>query len=60
MGSRELCEQVLDAADVRVGGERVVERTWRTALHAIRARQMHLHQLVFSTHGVPGGYAARR
>jgi cyclopropane-fatty-acyl-phospholipid synthase len=39
-------------------------RTFRyymqTCAGAFRARQMHLHQLVFSTHGVPGGYAARR
>jgi cyclopropane-fatty-acyl-phospholipid synthase len=39
-------------------------RTFRyymqTCAGAFRARQMHLHQLVFSTHGMPGGYAARR
>jgi cyclopropane-fatty-acyl-phospholipid synthase len=93
MGSRQLCERVLDAADVRVGGtrpwdlrvhdesffdrvvaqgtlglgesymdglwdcdaldemtartltaggERIVERNWRTALHAFRARILNL------------------
>ena len=93
MGSRKLCEQVLDAADVKVGGsrpwdlqvhdesffdrvlaqgtlglgesymdglwdcdaldemtartlaaggERVVERNWRTGLHALRARLLNL------------------
>jgi hypothetical protein len=31
-----------------------------TCAGAFRARQMHLHQAVFSPNGVPGGYAGVR